>query len=37
MAVNEYSTGCDGGAHRNFERGIHQLLSGLAETLATLY
>jgi hypothetical protein len=25
------------GAHRHSERGIHQLLSGLAETLATVY
>jgi hypothetical protein len=32
-----YSSGCDDGAHRHFERGIHQLLSGLAETLATVY
>jgi hypothetical protein len=32
-----YSSGCDGGAHRHSERGIHQLLSRLAETLATVY
>jgi len=32
-----YSSGCDDGAHRHSERGIHQLLSGLAETLATVY
>jgi alkylhydroperoxidase family enzyme len=29
--------GCDDGAHGHSERGIHQLLSGLAETLATVY
>jgi hypothetical protein len=28
---------CDDGAHRHSEREIHQLLSGLAETLATVY
>jgi hypothetical protein len=32
-----YSSGCVDGAHRHSERGIHQLLSGLAETLATVY
>jgi hypothetical protein len=32
-----YSSGYDDGAHRHSERGIHQLLSGLAETLATVY
>jgi len=32
-----YSSGCDDGAYRHSERGIHQLLSGLAETLATVY
>ena len=32
-----YSSGCDDGDHRHSERGIHQLLSGLAETLATVY
>jgi hypothetical protein len=32
-----YSSGCDDGAHGHSERGIHQLLSGLAETLATVY
>jgi hypothetical protein len=32
-----YSSGCDDGVHRHSERGIHQLLSGLAETLATVY
>jgi histone-lysine N-methyltransferase SETMAR len=32
-----YSSGCDDGAHRHSERGIHQQLSGLAETLATVY
>jgi hypothetical protein len=32
-----YSSGCGDGAHRYSERGIHQLLSGLAETLATVY
>jgi hypothetical protein len=32
-----YSSGCDDGTHRHSERGIHQLLSGLAETLATVY
>jgi hypothetical protein len=37
MAVNGYSASCDDGAHRHSERGIHQLLSGLAETLATVY
>jgi hypothetical protein len=31
-----YSSGCDVAAHRYSERGIHQLLSGLAETLATI-
>jgi hypothetical protein len=29
-------SGCDDGAHRHSERRIHQLLSELAETLATL-
>jgi hypothetical protein len=29
-------SGYDDGAHRHSERGIHQLLSGLAETLATV-
>jgi hypothetical protein len=29
--------GCDDGTHRYSERGIHQLLSGLAKTLATVY
>jgi hypothetical protein len=29
-----YSSGFDDGAHRHSDRGIHQLLSGLAETLA---
>jgi hypothetical protein len=33
----DYSSGCDDGAHRYSERGIHQLLSGLAEMLATVY
>jgi hypothetical protein len=33
----DYSSGCDDGAHRHSERGIHRLLSGLAETLATVY
>jgi hypothetical protein len=28
---------CDDGAHRHSERGPHQLLSGLAEILATVY
>jgi hypothetical protein len=37
MAVNGYSTCCGDGAHRHSERGIHQLLSGHAETLATVY
>jgi hypothetical protein len=37
MAINGYSTGCDDGAHRHSEKGIHQLLSGLAETLAKVY
>jgi hypothetical protein len=37
MAVNGYSSGCDVGAHRHSERGIHKLLAGLAETLATMY
>jgi hypothetical protein len=37
MAVNGYSSGYDDGAHRHSERGIHQLLSGFAETLATVY
>jgi hypothetical protein len=32
-----YSSGCDDEAHRHSERGIHQLLSGLSETLATVY
>jgi hypothetical protein len=32
-----YSSGCDDGAHRHSERGIHHLLSGLAETLATVH
>jgi ribosomal protein S25 len=32
-----YSGGCDDGAHSHSERGIHQLLPGLAETLATVY
>jgi hypothetical protein len=32
-----YSIGCDDGAHRHTERSIHRLLSGLAETLATVY
>jgi hypothetical protein len=32
-----YSSGCEDGAHRHSERGIHQLVSGLAETLATVY
>jgi hypothetical protein len=32
-----YSNGCDNEAHMHFKRGIHQLLSGLAETLATVY
>jgi len=32
-----YSSGCDNGARRHSERDIHQLLSGLAETLATMY
>jgi hypothetical protein len=32
-----YSSSCDVGAHRHSERGIHQLLSGLAQTLATVY
>ena len=32
-----YSSGCDDGAHRHSERGIHQLLSGFAETLTTSY
>jgi hypothetical protein len=30
-------SGYDDGVHRHSERGIHQLLSGLAETLATGY
>jgi hypothetical protein len=30
-------SGCYDGAHRHSERGIHQLLSGLAETLTTVY
>jgi hypothetical protein len=30
-------SGCDDGAHRHSERGIHQMLSGLAETLATVH
>jgi hypothetical protein len=30
------SSGCDDGTHRHSERGIHHLLSGLAETLATV-
>jgi hypothetical protein len=30
------SNGCDDGAHRHSERGIHQLLSGLTETLETV-
>jgi hypothetical protein len=30
-------SGCDDGTHRHSERGIHQLLSGLAEMLATVY
>jgi hypothetical protein len=29
--------GCDDGARSHSERGIHQLLPGLAETLATMY
>jgi hypothetical protein len=40
MATREYqghSSGCDDGAHRHSERGIHLLLPGLAETLATVY
>jgi hypothetical protein len=37
MAVNGYSRDCDDEAHRHSERGIHQLLSRLAETLATVY
>jgi hypothetical protein len=32
-----YSGGWDDEAHRHSERSIHQLLSGLGETLATLY
>jgi hypothetical protein len=32
-----YSSGCDDGVHRHSERGIHQQLSGLAETLASVY
>jgi hypothetical protein len=32
-----YSNGCDDGAHRRAEAGIHQLISGLAETLTTVY
>jgi hypothetical protein len=32
-----YSSGCDDVAHRHSGRDIHQLLSGLAETLATVY
>jgi hypothetical protein len=32
-----YSSGCDDGAYRHSERGIHQLLSGLAETLAKVH
>jgi len=32
-----YSSGCDDGAHRHSKRGINQLLSGLAETLVTVY
>jgi hypothetical protein len=32
-----YSSSCDDGAHSHSERGIHQLLSGFAETLATVY
>jgi hypothetical protein len=36
MRISRLS-GCDDGAHRYSVRGIHQLLSGLAETLATVY
>jgi hypothetical protein len=36
MRISRLS-GCDDGAHRPSERGIHQLLSGLEETLATVY
>jgi hypothetical protein len=32
-----YWSGCDNGAHSHTERGIHQLLPGLAKTLATVY
>jgi hypothetical protein len=32
-----YSSGCDDGDYRHSERGIHQVLIGLAETLATVY
>jgi hypothetical protein len=37
MAVNGYSIGCDDEAQRHYERGILQLLSELAETLAKVY
>jgi hypothetical protein len=37
MAINGYSSGCDNGAHRHSETGIHQLLAGLAETVATVH
>jgi hypothetical protein len=40
MATREYlgySSGCDNGAHSHYKRGIHHLLPGLAEMLATVY
>jgi hypothetical protein len=40
MATREYrgySSGCNDGAHSHSESGIHQLLPGLAEMLATVY
>jgi hypothetical protein len=32
-----YSSDCETGAHSYSERGIHQLIPGLAEALATVY
>jgi hypothetical protein len=30
LEYGDYSSGCDDGAHRHSDRGIHQLLSGLS-------
>jgi hypothetical protein len=34
---NIEASGCNDGAYRHSKGGIHQLLSGLAETLAIVY